>query len=161
MIRYGVIAAVVSVVIALAASSCIADAPPLYATHHGIKVYGLAYPKTEVELATHAVLLAANASDRKNQFDHCSIEFVKEPFKCSISRTGLCAGIHWPADCRLRVSRFGDCVADSATVHELVHLIAWETGEGRVEHTDQKWFEDQDSVESRAGQVAADYCSGR
>ena len=153
--------ALVTAFLGVAFAGCASGTLPQYRTHHGFAVYGAAYSRTEVELATHAVLLAANAPDRKNQFGHCSIEFIEGPFECSVSETGFCAGMHWPADCRLLVSRFGDCVADSATVHELVHLVAWETGEGRVEHADRKWFAGQGSVESRAGQVAADYCDGR
>tara|TARA_Y100000034_G_scaffold130228_1_gene188124 strand:- start:467 stop:937 length:471 start_codon:yes stop_codon:yes gene_type:complete len=142
-------------------AGCASGVPPQYRTHHGFSVYGPAYSRAEVELATHAVLLAADAPDRKNQFRNCTIEYVEGPFECSASASGLCAGMHWPTRCRLLVSRLGDCVADSATVHELVHLIAWETGEGRVEHTNQKWFAGSGSVESRAGQIAADYCDGK
>ena len=167
MIRYGVIAAVVSVVMALSTSSCIADAPPLYTTYHGIRVYGPAYPRIEVELATHAVMYAAGqageayASEKKNQFSHCRIEYVDGPFRCAASSTGLCSGMHWPAHCYMIVSKLGECVAGSATAHEIIHMVNWEVERKQIKHTDPVWFMAPDSVEDKAGTVTAEYCSGR
>tara|TARA_Y100000310_G_scaffold100645_1_gene98483 strand:+ start:609 stop:1106 length:498 start_codon:yes stop_codon:yes gene_type:complete len=160
------IAAVFGVVVALTLS-CRTDPPPVYTTYHGIEVYGHAYPRIEVELATHATMYAASQAsaayegEQKGQFDYCRIDYVDGPFRCSASSTGLCAGMHWPTRCYIMISKLGDCVAASATAHEIIHLLNWEIEKKQIKHTDPTWFGAPNSVEYRAGAVTAEYCDGR
>ena len=119
-------------------------------------------------MSTHAVINEARVADprytasRMRGLQHCSIEFVKEPFPCGYQPTGMCSGVFFLHECRMRIALVGNECDDTALVHEQVHMLnslVENTLAERVQsHSSAKWFFGRGSVLHKANRTLGAYC---
>ena len=143
--------------------------PTDYRTRHGIRVFGDRVLSREVvEMSTHAVINESRVADprytatRLRGLQHCSIEFVKEPFPCGYQPTGMCSGVFFLHECRMKIALVGNECDDTALVHEQVHMLnslVENTLAERVQsHPSAKWFYGPQSVLHKANRTLGAYC---